>query len=284
MKNSIISTVSIASHSEKQAFGTAPRIVAAALLMLLFLSGSASADIVLDGVYGPSDTYSDFKVINWFNGHKTDESIYGDQLETIIRYGEDNGSFFLYVEAPLYAKNMIWQDVDWKNTYPLTNTDPTTGLTEEDVASYRTHHETHHGPGDMKLDFGGATGSEKLELFDRNGNEIFAADLDGDSDNKFGLVQDGFKDSVDYLFDNNLATEALSLNRDTKMSFEFQFAGPAFNDLLGYIEDPNGTIGAAFHLSPERGAPDTPIPEPATMAILALGGIGILKRRKRMQG
>ncbi len=192
------------------------------------------APVVVDGVYdSSSDTYSGFKVINWFNGHKREESIYGDHVETIIRYGEDNGSFFLYVEVPLYAKNMIWENLDWKNDYLLSNANSTTGLTEDDAESYRTHHETHHGEGDMKLDFGGATGSEKMELFDRNGNLIFTADLAGDADNKFGLVQGGFKDSVDYLFDNNLATEDLSLNRDTKMSFEFGNISPICNACFG---------------------------------------------------
>ena len=252
-----------------------------ALLTLLFISGPASATIVLDGVYSSLDTYSHSKEVNWFNGHKGEESIYGDDAKTIIRYGEDNGSFYLYVEAPLYAKNMIWQDLDWKNNYPLPNTDSITGLTEADIASYRTHHETHHKPGDMKLDFGGATGSEKLELFDRNGNMIFTADFAGDADNKFGLVQDGFLDSVDYLFDNGLATEDLSLNRDTKMSFEFKFEGSEYGELLDYIEDPNGSIVAAFHLSPERGLsiPD-PVPEPATMLMLA-AGIPLLARRRK---
>ncbi|MDP7286780.1 MAG: PEP-CTERM sorting domain-containing protein [Phycisphaerae bacterium] len=135
----------------------------------------------------------------------------------------------------------------------------------------------------MKLDFGGATGSEKMELFDRNDNLIFTADLAGDADNKFGLVENGFLDSVDYLFNNSLATEDLSLNRDTKMSFEFEFKGPAYSELLDHLEDPNGAVSVAFHLSPERGNPDVVIPEPATMAILALGGIGLLRRRKRAQ-
>jgi len=250
------------------------------LLALLFMSGPASAEIVLDGVYGPLDTYSNSREIDWFNGHKTDESIYGNQSKTTIHYGNDNGYSFLYVEVPLYAKNMIWQKLDWKNNYPLPNTDPSTGLTEADVASYRIHHETHHNPGDMKLDFRGATGSEKMELFDRNGNKIFTADLDGDADNKFGLVQNGFMDSVDYLFDNSMATENLSLNRDTKMSFEFKFAGPAYSELLDYIEDPNGTVRAAFHLSPERGQ----VPEPATMLLLATGIPLLAKRRRRQAG
>ena len=236
--------------------------------------------IVVDGVYDSSlDTYSNSKEIHWFNGHKTEESIYGSEAKTIISYEENNDHLFLYVEVPLCAKNMIWQDLDWKNIYPLTNTDPNAGLTEEDIASYRTHHETHHGAGDMKLDFGGATGSEIVEFF-HNGEIIFTASLAGDADNKFGLVSDGFKDSVDYLFDNNLATESLSLNRETKMSFEFEFAGSAeYSTLLAAIEDPSFEV--SFHLSPERGLQDVPVPEPATMSLLLIGGVMIAARKRR---
>ena len=243
-------------------------------------SGGA-ASIVVDGVYdSSSDTYGNSKEIVWFPGHKSDESIYNDNPKTTIRYEEDsaNERFFLYVEVPLYAKNMVWENLDWKKDLSLSNANSSTGLTEADIASYRIHHETHHKPGEMKLDFGGATGSEKMELVDRNGKVIFTADLTGDADNKFGLVQDGFKDSVDYLFDKGLATEGLSLNRNTKMSFEFEFAGPEYGELLDYIEDPDGGVGVVFHLSPERGLP---APEPATMSLLLLGGLTVLKRRRR---
>jgi hypothetical protein len=58
MKHLILSTVSVTGRLGKSTFKTAPRIAAAALLTLLFVSGSASAEIVLDGVYGPLDTYS----------------------------------------------------------------------------------------------------------------------------------------------------------------------------------------------------------------------------------
>jgi hypothetical protein len=51
--------------------------------------------------------------------------------------------------------------------------------------------------------------------------------------------------------------------------------------LLDYIEDPDGTIVAAFHLSPERGLPDVLVPEPATLTLLLLGGAVVVAKRRR---
>ena len=273
----------------KNAAENAPRIAAAALLALLFMSGPATAaSITLDGIFDGSPPYSSSATVGWFNGHENDHSIYGDQnsplITTTIHYGigelagDTSGTdyFFLYVYVPLYAKNMIWEGKDWKNDYPVTNTDPNAGLTEADVSSYRAHHETHHNPGDMKLDFKGATGSEKLVLNNSSGNEEFEANLAGDADNTFGLV--GFKDSVDYLIDSGLATEALSLARDTKMSFEFQFElDPAQNNALIALFDNS----IEFHLSPERGL--NPAPVPASMLLLLSGLIGLAGFRKKFK-
>ncbi len=271
-------------------------IAVLALMLLLGPAGVAQASTVfikLDGIFDGSPPYSNSRTVEWFNGHRpAPDSIYGDfnnQLGTTTIYygvgelaGETSGTnyFFLYVDVPLYAKNMIWEDKGnhgWKNDYPIANTDPTVGLTEADVSSYREHHETHHNPGDMKLDFNGATGSEKLVLNDINGNEQFKADLAGDADNKFGLV--GFMDSVDYLFDNGLADEDLSLARFTKMSFEFQFDldQTVNNALLALFDN-----GIEFHLSPERGLSPV-VPVPGAIYLLGSGLIGLAGIRRRFR-
>ncbi len=87
------------------------RIELAAAVILAAATSTAFADITLDGVIG-SDTYSNSEAVGWFNGHRTAESVYGDfdgQLgSTTLSYGESAGFFFVHVEAPLYAKNMIW--------------------------------------------------------------------------------------------------------------------------------------------------------------------------------
>lgn len=251
--------------------------------ILAAVSGTAQANVILDGILGDGVGYTNSETVNWFNGHQTANSIYGDFnsqfATTTISYGlselagDSSGTqfFFLFVEAPLFAKNMIWQDLDWRSDFPVTNTDPSSGLTEDDAASYRVHHETHHDPGTMKLDFRGATGSEKVVFVDANGSKMFEADLDGVADNAFGLV--GFKDSVDYLFDNNISTEALSLARDTTMSFEFMFEidSTANAAILAIVRN-----GIEFHLSPERGL----VPTPASAALLGLGGLTLLRRRR----
>lgn len=251
-----------------------------------------------DGIYDTTngDTYgmvndanNGFKEVAWYNGHENSNSIYGTEANprftTTVRYGNDDTYFWLFIEVPLYSKNMIWDgNVDWKKDYPISNLDPTKGLTEDDVASYRTHHETHHDPGDMKLDFKGATGSEKI-IFGP-----YEADLANfNSKNLPGLATGGYKDSVDYLVDNGLVFNAdgtvydpnepshildktYSLNRDVTMSFELVFAIDEKDSILTALGNP-----IDLHTSPERGL----VPEPSSTLLLGLASMGMLLRRKR---
>lgn len=153
---------------------------------------------------------------------------------------------------------------------PVANTNPNVGLTEADIAPYRPHHETHHTAGSLNLKFSTATGSEKFILKNANGTQAFKANLNGAADNLFGFID--FKDSVDYLFDNSLAAPQLSLNRNTTMAFEFQFAldATANNQVLGLVRN-----GVEFHMSPER------VPAPSTAIVLLVAAGGATRRRLR---
>ena len=252
--------------------------ILATLLIALAPSSAGAAPITLDGVFDGTPPYSNSESVSWYNGHKTAYSIYGDRTtplgSTTIHHGlgtlagESSGIeyFFLYVEAPLYVKNMIWADII-----------SLAGMTAADVAPYRTQHETHHAVGALNLDYRTATHSEKLIFNDAAGAKQFKANLAGDADNLFGLL--GFMDSVDYVLGNTACTVSLCLARNAPMSFEFQFAkDTAVNSaLLGFIRN-----GIEFHLSPERGLPIS-VPEPASILIFAFGlaGLGFVTRRRR---
>ena len=155
------------------------------------------------------------------------ESVYGNSITeqlgtTTVHYGSgtlEGGSsteyFFLYLEAPLYAKNLIWDENEGNTTAPFTV------LTPLDFAPYLGHYGNHHDFNKFKMNFKTATGSEKVEINDANGSAVFAANFAGDADSDFGLV--GYKDSYDYVIDNNLCDDSLCLERKRTMAFEFQF-------------------------------------------------------------
>ena len=143
--------------------------------LLLAPMAHAITSITLDGIYSSADHYDHATEVPWFNGsqnlNKGNISIYGTRTAptgtTTVRYGTGTQvgdtlqQFFLFVEVPLYAKNMIWQkdgkDKIWGNkvngTPQLANTNPNSGLVEADVASYRIHHETHKNPNSMRGGF-----------------------------------------------------------------------------------------------------------------------------------
>ena len=267
-------------------------VVVLALMLLIGPVGVAEASTVpinLDGMFDGSDSYDNSATVKWYNGHQQ-KSIYGDfddqRGTTTIHYGintlagTNDEYFFLYADVPLYAKNMIWQANPWSN--PLANNNSAIGLTEADVEPYRAQY-SHHGDKVLILDFGRATGSEKLVLNNSDGDKQFKAHLAGDVSTHhdldpvgdFGFV--AFMDSVDYLFDNNLADEYLSLARYTKMSFEFQFEKDSTKNAAFVALFDNGI---EFHLSPERG---NPVPVPGAVYLLGSGLIGMAGIRRKFR-
>ena len=81
-----------------------------------FCTSSLQAQSVLDGVYNGDNYGSSTLDVPWYNGHAKQKSFYGDSKAgdplstTTIRYGNDGGFNWLFIEVPLYAKNMIWGD------------------------------------------------------------------------------------------------------------------------------------------------------------------------------
>ena len=244
--------------------------------------------VTLDGFYDASnDNYTTSTTVGWVNGHelKNGNSVYGDASgsadswdQTNVRYGYDEQQdyFFLYIEVPIYAKAMEWDD---------------SGNAATTIANFWRYDlggKNLHGDDDKtnSLDFNNATGSEKLEFLDSDisievdskgkskvsYDVAFTADLDGSVDAKWGLVDS--KDSVDYILDSGKGTTSLSLNPDIPMAFEFKFDTTHSSFVESTILD-SLERGVVFHLSPEM------IPEPSSTLLLGMSSVIMLLRRKR---
>ena len=250
--------------------------------------------VTLDGFYNASnDNYTTSTTVGWVNGHelKKGNSDYGDGTgpadswdQTNVRHGYDANKdyFFLYIEVPIYAKAMEWDNSGDAAT------------TIANFWRYDLGGKNLHGEDDKtnSLDFSNATGSEKLEFlagdivlgeYEENKGKLertvnyavaFTADLDGDVDSKWGLVNS--KDSVDYIIDSAKGTRSLSLNPDIPMAFEFKFDANdgSFDEaaILASLER-----GVVFHLSPEMAL----IPEPSSALLMGISSVIMLLRRKR---
>ena len=251
-----------------------PNTASALLSVMAFaaVSGTATAGaiITVDGVRDGNDAYTNSFIANWTNGHFTFGSVFGSGTdETTVWWEEDSGSFFLFIEAPLVAKNMIWgagvsaaelllYDVQNVHEKSATNSDP------------------HHGPL-TGIDHNKATGSEKA---------IFAgikAELKDDSVMNAGGILVDNATSHSYLHNESICDDTDCFASTTTMSFEFEF-NLNFNDFQTLIDDID-TYGIEFHLSPERGGiASTSVPEPTMLALMILGLFGIgFNRRKRFQ-
>ncbi len=223
-----------------------------------------SQSIQYDGILTGADQYTNSEIVTWFNGH--DDTTYGDYgsqfYNTTIRYGvgtiagDTSGTkyFFLYADVPLEAKNMVWG----------------AGMTDAEVAQYG-----------KRLDFSGATGSEKFLFLNSKGDDILKVDFgNGGKLDKtaatFGLLS--FKDSVQYLLGNGISTTTSSSASNVKMSIELQFAlDPTKNAAIVAA----ARNGLDIHLSPDRGLIPPLVPEPSTTLLFGLLSVIGLLRRKR---
>lgn len=245
----------------------------AATAFLAPISAAHSQTIQYDGILSGADGYANSEIVTWYNSH--DATTYGTfatkKYNTFIRYGvgtiagDNSGTqyFFLFAEAPLEAKNMVWGS----------------GMTALEISQYG-----------KQLDFSGATGSEEIAILDSKGAELLAADIGsqvsgggGKKDKKgtssstaFGLIS--FKDSVDYLIGNGISTTTSSAAHNVTMSVEMQFA---LNPEQNAAVIAAARNGLNFHLSPDRGLIPALVPEPTTPLLFGLLGVMGILRRKR---
>ncbi len=231
----------------------------------LVVSTPAFAVPVVDGFLDGSE-YSNSFTAGWYNGHKQEYSQFkkADDHTTTVYWESTGGNFYLYLEAPLEAKNMIWGD----------------GFTDAEAILYYQQFQTHHGETfdqfkSNKTDFGTMTGSEKVIFWGG-----IKADLNGDVSGSIPSALLDYKDSVDYVtadeIDGGLGFDTTkSSASDTPMAFEFKFDYLTLSEIDTLKSDIQGNE-LEFHLSPERGAPvSVPTPEPTTIALFGIGLVGL---------
>ena len=247
----------------------------AVLSAFTFVQSAGAMGIVeVDGVMDGMDDYSVASgggsfTTTWYNGHKTEDSIYGTEANplgtTTVHYTTDNTRLYLYMEVPLYAKNMIWGN----------------GVTAQDIEDYERQWLGHHN-GTLNLDYKTATGSEQAiysATFSDGIGGAYTGHLQGDSS---GRGVDQYATSLDWLLANNVCDTTNCAASTTTMSFEWGLNYNAFPSF-----DPDEVIqglmdnGIEFHMSPERGNSNV-VPIPAAVWLLgsALGGLAMMRRRK----
>lgn len=98
-------------------------LIIIAVAVSLSLARGADA-IMVDGFLGVNE-YSNSFTAGWYSGHNTAGSQFqkADDHTTTVYWESTNTNFYLYMEAPLEAKNMIWGS----------------GFTEDEALSYYQH-------------------------------------------------------------------------------------------------------------------------------------------------
>lgn len=276
---------------------------AAITSVFMACSGAAmAATVTLDGIMDSNDTYDTTTSVLWFNDHEgTQFSSGASPLQTTtVKYGTGTLAggvdeyFFLFIEAPLAAKNLVWG----------------TGASDAEIALYNQQYSTHHSPlsndpgSKDYFDYEKATGSEKLVFngitADPNGKEKKVKKAKKGTQDPAKSTSTNYVDtilgavglvdaesSVFYVLDNGICDTDGCAETDRTLSYEFQFEVAQAADWIAFFNDPNSEVNT--HLSPERGGslipPPPTVPLPATLPLLAAGMFGLtaLGRRRRKQ-
>ena len=248
----------------------------------LVVSMPALAMPVVDGHLEDGE-YSNWFTAGWYNEHRElngSRFKKSDDHTTTVYWENTGGSFYLYLEAPVAAKNMIWG----------------AGVTDADRLSYYQHwcspmgggpaaldgtNCDHHDDGidstKFKLDFDQQTKSSKVTFAGfmadlGKGKDQFIDKKTQEPDTLYGKAVQEYKDSVGYVLnDPDLDCDTTDCDAsDIPMAFEFKFAAFSSDSIFDLREDIKRDE-LEFHLSPERGA--VPIPEPSAAVLFCVGAL-----------